>query len=77
MGLILEAIFKADFEDSSYGFGRGRLPQQALEEISTRFRTTSYKRMRIADRSVLKLICAPPQGGMQSQEPQPLPAGSL
>ena len=31
--LILEPIFKADFEDCSYGFSHGRSAHQAMEEI--------------------------------------------
>jgi len=76
--LILEPIFEADFEDSSFGFRPGRNAHQALAEIrghiehgyqavydadlKSYFDTIPHERlmaclrMRVVDRSVLKLI---------------------
>ena len=76
--LILESIFEADFEDSSYGFRPGRNAHQALTEIRGHLqqgyqavydadlksyfdsipheRLMACLRMRVSDRSVLKLI---------------------
>jgi len=76
--LLLEPIFEADFEDSSYGFRPDRSAHQALEEIRTHLkagfqavydadlkgyfdsiphdRLMACLRMRVVDRSVLKLI---------------------
>src|SRR5882672_4164865 len=76
--LILEPIFEADFEDSSYGFRPGRSAHQALEEIRGHIKAgyqavydadlkgyfdsiphdklLACVRMRVVDRSVLKLI---------------------
>jgi RNA-directed DNA polymerase len=76
--LMLEPIFEADFEDSSYGFRPGRSAHQALEEIRGHLQKgyqaiydadlkgyfdsipqeqlMACVRMRVVDRSVLKLI---------------------
>jgi RNA-directed DNA polymerase len=76
--LILEPIFEADFEDSSFGFRPGRNAHQALAEIrghieqgyqavydadlKSYFDTIPHERlmaclrMRVVDRSVLKLV---------------------
>lgn len=76
--LILEPIFEADFEDSSFGFRPGRNAHQALAEIrghieqgyqavydadlKSYFDTIPHERLmaclrlRVVDRSVLKLI---------------------
>lgn len=76
--LILEPIFEADFEDTSYGFRPGRSAHQALHAVRAHIESGRHEvldadlkgyfdaiphdklmkalEMRIADRSVLKLV---------------------
>ncbi len=49
--LVIEPIFEADFQDSSYGFRPGRDAHQAMDEVSLQLR---YKNTQVIDADISK-----------------------
>ncbi len=47
--LVIEPIFEADFQDSSYGFRPGRDAHQAMDEVSMQLR---YKNTQVIDADI-------------------------